>query len=126
HTVDCEPVFDEVVRGVNVGAGVDAERGVRGGEPVQFMVVDWDVVDVRMSRDRLDLWPPRDRQVDQVHAATPRSGCALHSCPGRVNLPATDVVGGAGHPPRGGTWQRILLPSKGRSLVTMLPSPILA
>src|SRR5439155_27232629 len=26
----------------------------------------------------------------------------------------------------GGTWQRILLPSKGRSLVTMLPSPILA
>src|SRR5947209_18035933 len=92
-----------MVRGVNVGAGVDAERGVRGGEPVQFMVVDWDVVDVRMSRDRLDLWPPRDRQVDQVHAATPRSGCALHSCPGRVNLPTTDVVRGAGDRRGGGT-----------------------
>src|SRR2546428_327325 len=30
----------------------------------------------------------------------PRVRCALHSCPGRVNLPATDVVSGAGHRPR--------------------------
>src|SRR2546426_6538188 len=110
-----------MVRGVNVGAGVDAERGVRGGEPVQFMVVDWDVVDVWMSRDRLDLWPPRDRQVDQAHR------CALHSCPGRMNLPATGVVGGAGDPPRGrGHGSAFCCRPRGRSLVTMLPSPILA